>query len=522
MYNVLLVDDEYLELELLEKHVPWGELGFKVIDTAKNGREALDVFERLSPDILITDVKMPFVDGIALANKVYQSYPETRIIFLSGYNQFDYLKAAFHVEAVDYLLKPVDLEELQALMSVVKNKCDQEYNKKSNDLSVMMEQVHELLSSDSLEAWDNKSNELRILLNQFFQANVQNTDYYLALITIDELAYITKYNDTIIFTINDFRMLFTQLNEDLHAITYPIKDGVYILISYKNPWDIVHSWKNGNKNLQDYITLCYPEEPISVAQFHTKYHRLCELRDWYVHHKGIGQIKSIGEIEQILTDWKAKPCKDITMPDKGLLIQAITQGDTDTIGEWLTSFFAAAEEDNIYNHTFELLDYIYTVLVSPNKTLTKYLDDKPKMFKKLSYIESIHLLKDVTQSQILKIMNEIITTENADFCLLMIKKVQRYVESHYQEAFAVEALSESLNYSPNYIRSIFKKYTGETLLEYITKLRMERALQLLLDSTVRICNISYKVGYSNPSYFCSQFNKKFGMTPQQYRSKIQQ
>ena len=129
MYNVLLVDDEYLELELLEKHVPWGELGFKVIDTAKNGREALDVFERLSPDILITDVKMPFVDGIALANKVYQSYPETRIIFLSGYNQFDYLKAAFHVEAVDYLLKPVDLEELQALMSVVKNKCDQEYEK---------------------------------------------------------------------------------------------------------------------------------------------------------------------------------------------------------------------------------------------------------------------------------------------------------------------------------------------------------------------------------------------------------
>ncbi|MDF2486517.1 MAG: hypothetical protein K0R46_2685, partial [Herbinix sp.] len=93
---------------------------------------------------------------------------------------------------------------------------------------------------------------------------------------------------------------------------------------------------------------------------------------------------------------------------------------------------------------------------------------------------------------------------------------------HYQEAFTVEALSESLNYSPNYIRSIFKKYTGETLLEYITNLRMERALQLLLDTTVRIGNISYKVGYSNPSYFCSQFNKKFGMTPQQYRSRMLQ
>jgi YesN/AraC family two-component response regulator len=255
---------------------------------------------------------------------------------------------------------------------------------------------------------------------------------------------------------------------------------------------------------------------------HPIYHRLCKLRDWYVHHEGIGRIKSIDEIEQILASTKAKPGKDIAMPDKGPLIQAIPQGDTVTIGEWLTSFFAAAEDDNIYNHTFELLDYIYTVFVSPNKALTKYLDDKPRMFKKLSYIESIHLLKDVTQSQILKIMNEIITTENADFCLIMIKKVQRYVESHYQEAFTVEALSESLNYSPNYIRSIFKKYTGETLLEYITNLRMERALQLLLDTTVRIGDITYKVGYSNPSYFCSQFNKKYGMTPQQYRSKMQQ
>ena len=283
LYSVLLVDDEYLELELLEKQVPWEDLGFQIAATAKNGREGLEVFERLHPDILITDVKMPFVDGIVLAREVRRRYPESRIIFLSGYNQFDYLKAAFQVEAVDYLLKPVDLEELQALMSTVKNKCDQEALKKSKDL---------------------------------------------------------------------------------------------------------------------------------------------------------------------------------------------------------LSVLALAQE------------------------------------QKLPY-ESISLLRNVTQSQMLKMMDEATSAEDADPCLIMVQKVQHYVETHYHEAFSIEALGEQLNYSPNYIRSVFKKYTGETLLEYITNLRMEHAVQLLLDTAVRIRNISYRVGYSNPSYFCSQFYKKFGVTPQQYRSRMQ-
>ena len=250
MYSVILVDDEYLELELLEKQVDWESLGFTVVGTAKNGRKGLEIVKQFRPDVLITDVKMPVMDGITLAQQVYNCYPETRIIFLSGYNQFDYLKAAFHVEAVDYLLKPVDIDELTTLMRVVKSKYDTEH-----------------------------------------------------------------------------------------------------------PFD------------------------------------------------------------------------------KRLLLQFIQCGDYDP-------------------------------------------------------------------------------------CQNIINSVQRYVEAHYHEQFTVEGLSEYLNYSPNYIRSIFKKYTGETLLEYTTNLRMERATQMLQNTTERIRDISVEVGYSNPSYLCSQFFKKYGITPQQYRSRL--
>ncbi len=520
MYSVLLVDDEYLELELLERQVQWESLGFKVAVTAKNGREGLEMVEQFHPDVLITDVKMPFMDGITLAQQVYKCYPETRIIFLSGYNQFDYLKAAFHVEAVDYLLKPVDIDELHTLMRVVKSKCDTENQKKSNDITMAIEQVREILVSDSEDSWNKKADEIRRLFNLFFSTEKHNADYYIALVTVDEMSYITKYQDTCIFTINDFRMLFTELAEQLNAIFFTLKEGVYMLISYRQPWDVIHDWKKKNEDIQEYITVCFWEKPVNVSRIQSIYSRLCELRDWFVHHIDIGQIKSADEIEQAMAYKKSTAVHTAGALDKGLLLQFMQRGESAGISQWLAAFFNIGVEDNIYDHTFELLDYIYTVFVSPNKALANYMEDKPKLFRNLTHIESISLLQDVTRTQILKLVNETVNKPEIDPCQNIINSVQRYVEAHYHEQFTVEGLSEYLNYSPNYIRSIFKKYTGETLLEYITDLRMERATQMLQNTTQRIRNISLGVGYSNPSYFCSQFFKKYGITPQQYRSRI--
>ncbi len=94
MYRVMLVDDEYLELEMLEKHVPWQEIGFIVSATASDGLEALSLLEHMHPDVIVTDVKMPFMDGIAFSARVREMYPGIRLVFLSGYSQFDYVKAA--------------------------------------------------------------------------------------------------------------------------------------------------------------------------------------------------------------------------------------------------------------------------------------------------------------------------------------------------------------------------------------------------------------------------------------------
>ena len=127
MYQILLVDDEWLELDTLEKYIPWSQMGFKVAGTARNGREALTLLEKMEeggtfPDLLLTDVKMPLMDGIELGRQVRAKYPDMQIVFMSGYHEFEYVRSALVLEACDYILKPLSMEELKKTIDRVKEK----------------------------------------------------------------------------------------------------------------------------------------------------------------------------------------------------------------------------------------------------------------------------------------------------------------------------------------------------------------------------------------------------------------
>ena len=125
MYRILLVDDEWLELDTLENYIPWEEMGYQVVGTAENGKVALRLLgemeergvqgqeteESALPDVVLTDVKMPVMDGLAFSKILHDKYPDMQIVFLSGYNDFEYVKSALAVEACGYILKPLDPEE---------------------------------------------------------------------------------------------------------------------------------------------------------------------------------------------------------------------------------------------------------------------------------------------------------------------------------------------------------------------------------------------------------------------------
>ncbi|WP_042166990.1 response regulator [Paenibacillus gorillae] len=126
MYTVLLVDDEAIELEMMEQYVPWEQAGIRVVGTARNGKEALGKLTELKPDIVVTDVRMPIMDGLEFGRRAKQIDKSVKIIYLSGHNEFQYIKSALNIEAAGYLLKPIDMEELLVLLEKVKKKCEEE------------------------------------------------------------------------------------------------------------------------------------------------------------------------------------------------------------------------------------------------------------------------------------------------------------------------------------------------------------------------------------------------------------
>ena len=120
MYSLLLVDDERLELETLRDYIAWEKLGFDRVYTARSGRDAYDKVLRLKPDVMITDIHMPVMNGIELARQMYADGCTTKVVFLTGYDEFEYAKAALQVEAVDYILKPFSFDKIRTAMDRVK------------------------------------------------------------------------------------------------------------------------------------------------------------------------------------------------------------------------------------------------------------------------------------------------------------------------------------------------------------------------------------------------------------------
>lgn len=130
MYTLLLVDDEEEVIEVIARKVKWEELGFSVIGHANNGYKALEMLEEVQPDVVMTDIKMPYMDGLKLCGHIKERYPATKILLFTGFDDFEYAKEAVHLEIEEYILKPLNLAEITKVFENLRQKLDQERNEK--------------------------------------------------------------------------------------------------------------------------------------------------------------------------------------------------------------------------------------------------------------------------------------------------------------------------------------------------------------------------------------------------------
>lgn len=132
MYTLLLVDDEEDVIEVIERKVSWEQIGFHVVGHAGNGFKALEMMEDMQPDVVMTDIRMPYMDGLELCSNIRQRFPATKLLLFTGFDDFEYAKEAVHLEIEEYILKPLNLAEITEVFKKLKTKLDDELNEKKN------------------------------------------------------------------------------------------------------------------------------------------------------------------------------------------------------------------------------------------------------------------------------------------------------------------------------------------------------------------------------------------------------
>ncbi|GAA0084383.1 response regulator [Clostridium sp. CTA-7] len=532
LYKLMIVDDEEeIRLGVIKK-INWQEYGFVVIGDAENGQEALEMAEKLHPDVIMTDIKMPFMDGLELGRKVTEIMPSTKIIIFSGSDDLDYAHEAIKINVVEYVLKPINSLELIEVLKRLKEKLDKEYDEKRN---IEVLRNHYLESIPVIrEQFLIGALEGRISKNQWKEEEeklgLDFIDKYLsvALVSVDGIANFNEkeiglHRNIGLISISIKKIVDETMNNYCKFISFPYLDKIVILATFYEKDNIMNFIKGLNEVCK--IFECVFGETVS-AGIGRVYDDISQIRYSY------STAQSALSYRPILGTGKTIYIDDVE-PDNSIQLQfdeqeeikflnAIKLSSQDEIKEIVESIFKKVEEHFISLDKYRI--YIMEIMTALLKLTQAYNIDIRDIFGEdfncYSYLDKLDSIKEIKEWFIEKAikLNEFIKKERVNSSKLLVEKAKEYIKNNYSDyEISVEKLCSKLHVSPTYFSTIFKKETNMSFVNYLTDIRLEEAIKLLNTTDDKTYIIALKVGYQEANYFSYVFKKKFGISPSRYR-----
>lgn len=540
MIKVMIAEDEYLENEGLKESV----LSLKAdvaVETVFNGFEALNKLNSFCPDILISDINMPGMSGIELATKIKKSIPDINIIFVSGYDDFDYLKGAIKLDAFEYILKPVDNEEFGEVFERALSKISRERLVKEEDvvlrqivnesLPVMREKfLKDLLygTIDSKDIW-RKISKLGIEIQEGIYSIIlfEIDDYNLAE-NEDDRKSLQKIFDGILYgsDTEKYSLCYKQ------SISLGNGKGAF-LVSFNSfiPEDMQKDTAMniaGDILLETYnvsgksITASVGKPVSCLEELYQSYNDACKKMLQKVI---IGKGAVITKLEELQeTNMELLQNSEYMKINKEL-IGCLHNLDRQKAAHLLDYFFNNLKEGNIYN-----IQYIQNCCINIICQVQNFLFEKNETFDgEIEYelINWSNILKFDTIEDICSKMKEIfekviegLEDRKNKKTSKVVDCVIKYIEERFSEDITIKEIANELYYSQNHLGVLFKKETGKGFSEYLTEYRMNKAREFLKTTLLRTYQISDAVGYSNVNSFIKQFKLMYNMTPKEYRERI--
>lgn len=504
MYSILIVDDEILTLDLLKDYLPWEELTINRRYFAEDGKEALALVHEHHPDFIITDIKMPYLNGVDFIRQVTQDYPDTQFIFLSSYADKDHLLSAIKLHAVNFIEKPFTLEEvINSLKKAIELKSNAVLSKLSDSLTIRKAICQKMLNQHITE---------ETLSHLVSGLNIH----------CDKLPYLCSFH-----LILDAPLETTDL-ESLPLIWLSSAENTYIFF-YFNSWFSAHACRNYlvQNVFSQYDYLLSFGDNLPIADYQKSYTQskkglpLCFYagRNNYVYQ----------ENQQILLQKKSAQysCQPNNKGIPKFVFDPLKQLILKNKQKQLSIFWQQFYTDYGFNLNFPVhkLRYTFTeILIGFLKITTEYnyptLQAKcnqhlNKIESCLTFEECFTLLKKLSY----EISQEISHFKDTDY---LATKIDAFLEENYNDqTFSINKLANRFNLTPSYVCHLYKSSTGNTIINRLTEIRMNHAKNLLSQTNQKIYILAHSVGYKDAKYFSRVFEKHYNISPLNYRKQVQ-
>ncbi len=535
LYKILLVDDEEEIRKGIIKKIKWEELGFCVIGEAENGVEALDIIDKTVPDIVFTDIRMPFMDGIKLAENIKYRFPTTKVIILSGFDDFEYAQVAIKLGVMRYILKPINSIEMNEILKELKGILDEEILAINNieNLKMNYQKSLPLLRERFLNHWiaeyvtdeviaeNINSFELGLNADHFIVAVIRPDDFVKEiedsnLAKNKSLLKIAIFNicDEIV-SLKDLGIAFMKMNEIVLIMPLVQEDNLKTKEMVFMGLDQIRA--TVQKYLNTTITIGVGTICESKPMLYKSYEEAIAALDYTVI-VGRNRIIYIEDIEpshslEVIFDEK----------DERELLAAIRIGNAQKINEVISSLVSRIEGISLAlkDYQFYILDIISSILKLKR---TMELDLSSLFNKEDNFLTIINNFK--TKDEIKEWLCNICIMLSKEISLKrnsnkneLIEKAKDYIKQNYfDEELSAEKLCNYLHISTNYFSALFKKETKLTFTSYLTLIRIDKAKELLRTTEFKAFDIGNKVGYSEGHYFSYVFKKATGISPTEYRN----
>lgn len=540
MLKIFLAEDEVIVRETIKRMIPWEDLGFELVGEAADGEMALPLLLRQKPDLLITDIKMPFMDGLTLAKVAKKEIPGLKVVILSGYDDFNYAKQAINIGVEDYLLKPITKNALIERLTEIRSRYEHEKTQKE-----YYEKFHR-----EMQAYEKNSSR------DFFEALVSGSMDMMEIYRRSEklgLDIVAEAYNVLIFTMNceeDFsgqREGYSEWEaESLKLLEEFFSENTSAMLFRCNIFSYGVLIKGQKETIEENTRSCVSEiqrildrkeqkrqwfvaagEPVErLSQIQKSYYSASRaFSQRYLYDENILYYDEMASMEKknVTEDDSTYLQKvDVNALNPVILQKFLSNGLLEETENFVKDYFYAIGQEPLESLVFRnyvTLNVRFSVMsflkeIGCDTRTLEQEDTEDVLSESSKSLENAIAYAEKIISQAIALRDQNSGNKNRS----ILKTAVDFIDSHYmEEDMSLNKAANAANVSANHFSALFSQNMGQTFIEYLTNLRMNKAKEYLRCTSMRSSEIAGEIGYKDAHYFSYLFKKTQGMTPSDYR-----